>query len=171
EKMKQVNAAFHCLLSLLPDAVAGEDVGPPPSEPVHGGASTHGKSNRFQVFFSAFAAGLKKFVQKRKKAKVQAAGCFGQRQAAQAKSRVQTAGSTRKTAFEAMFQNAVNQNLTGAQPRCYPKTRPSRCYTTYGKYFDPVTGRPRRVGPMKNRGLGPVEKISPVSPVSPVEKY
>lgn len=168
EKMKQVNAAFHCLSSLLPDAVAGDDVGPIPSDPTHGCASTYGKSNWFHGFFSAFAAGLKKFGQERKKTKVQAADRFGRREAARAHSRVQTVGRARTTAFEAMFQSAVNQNPAGAQPRFYPKNRPSRCYTNYGKYFDPATGRLKNVGHMKNRGMGPVEKISPISPV---EKY
>lgn len=165
EKMKQVNTAFHFLVSLLPDPVAGQTH----SDPNHGCDSTHGKHNGSHGFFASLAAGLKKFRHARKKTKVQAAGHFGQ--TTRTYCRAKNAGGTRKTTFETLFQNAVNHNLAGVQPRFHPKIRPSGCYARYGKCLDPVTGRPRNMGYMKSRSVGPVEKISPISPVSPVKKH
>ncbi|WP_320044846.1 DnaJ domain-containing protein [uncultured Desulfobacter sp.] len=171
EKMKQVNAAFYFLLPLLPDTLVEEDVGQSPSDLTHGCASTHGKSFGFQRFFSALAAVLKKNRKEREKTHTQEADRFGRTPTIQTDCRAKTAVRTRKTVFETMFQNAVNHNPAGIQPRFHPKPSPSGGYVNYRKYFDPVTGRPRNVGHMKNRGVGPVEKISPISPVSPVKRH
>lgn len=171
EKMKQVNEAFHFLFPLLPDTVVGRDVGQNPSDFSHGCAQTHCSGEKFQGFFGALAAGLKKCRNERRKAKVQGTGSFGQTHKPGSHCRAGTAARTRKTEFDTMFQNAVNHNLAGTKPRVHPKNRSPGCSANYRKYFDPVLGRPRNMGHMKNRGVGPVEEISPIAPVSPMKRY
>lgn len=171
EKMKQVNEAFHFLFPLLPDTVVGQDVGQNSSGFSHGRVQTHCSGKKLQAFFLALAAGLKKHRNGRRKAKVQGTGSFGQMHKPRSHCRAGTAGRTRKIEFETMFQNAVNHNLAGTKPRVHPKNRSPACYANYRKYFDSVLGRPRNMGRLKKRGVGPVEEISPIAPVSPIKRY
>jgi|GEM_PF-1413760 len=171
EKMKQINEAFHFLLPLLTDIVVGPGVGQNPPDFNQGCASTHFSGKRFQGFFSSLVAGLKKRCNGRKKATAQGTGRFGKTHKPGAHCRAGTAGRTRKTAFETVFQNAVNDDLAGAKPRVHPPKRPPGCYANYRKYFHSVPGRSGNLGHMKNRGVGPVAKISPIAPVSPVKRH
>ncbi|QBH11615.1 hypothetical protein DO021_04690 [Desulfobacter hydrogenophilus] len=171
EKMKQVNEAFHFLLPLLPDTIVEPGVGQNPSTSSQGCASIHCSGKRFQGFFSSLVAGLTKRCKGKKKAKVQGAGRFGQTHKSGAHCRADTVDRTRKTPFETVFQNAVNHNPAGTKPRGYQKNRPPGCCANYRKYFNSVTGRPGNMGHIKNRGVGPVEKISPIAPVSSVKEH
>ena len=168
EKMKQINEAFHFLLPLLPDIVMGSGVGQNPSAFSQGCAATHCSGKRFQVFFSSLVAGLKKRCRGRKKATVQGTGGFGQTHKPGAHCRAGTAGRTRKTTFDTVFKDAVNDNLAGAKSRIHPPKRSQDCYANYRKYFNLVPGN---VGHMKNRRVGPVEEIRPIAPVSPVKRH
>ena len=129
EKMKQLNEAFHFLFPLLPDTVVEQDVGQKPSDSIHGCAQTHCSGGKFQGFFSALAAGLKKCRNGRRKAKVQETGSFGQTDKPGSHCGAGKAGRTRKIEFETMFQNAVNHNLAGTKPRVHPKNRSPGCYS------------------------------------------
>lgn len=171
EKMKQVNAAFHCLLTLLPDTIVGKDAGQHASECIQRATATRNRGNTCRNFFSTLAAAFKKCSNGRTRATVKRAAPFDKPKKAGPRCRTGTRGGTGITAFEAIFQNVVNNNLSDSQTRFHPKSLFSVRYGSYKKYFDPVSGRPTNRGHMKNRGAGPVEAISPISPVSPVKRH
>ncbi|WP_157238020.1 DnaJ domain-containing protein [Desulfobacter curvatus] len=171
KKMKQLNGAFHFLLPLLPDMVVEQHVGQNPSDFKPGCVQTHRSGKTFQRFFSALAAGLKKCSNGRRKVKVQTADHVGETHKPRAHFRTGTAGRARETKFETMFQNAVNHNPAGTKPRLQPQTGSPGRYTNCRNYFGLVSGRPINMVRMRNRGVGPVEKISPISPVSSVKRH
>lgn len=169
EKMKQVNEAFHFLLPLLPDTVAGQGIeqgaGQSPADSIHGCAPAHCSGEKSRGFFSFLAAGLKKCCHGKRGANVQGTASAGQPHRLRPHRRAGTVRRSGKTEFETVFQNAVHHSQAGTKPLLRSKTRPPGRYADYRKYF-PVPGYSRKMGCMKNRGLGPVEAISPVSPVT-----
>ena len=168
EKMKQLNEAFHFLLPLLADTGVGENA----SDVSHGGAPTQCSGKRFHDFLSSLAAGLKKRCIGRRRVKFQGTGSAGPTHKSGTHCRTgATAGRTKDTAFETVFQDAVHHTQAGAKLRFHSKSSVPGRYAHYKKYFDSVSGRPRNMGRMKNRGMGPVEEISPIAPVSPVKRH
>nr|WP_319493829.1 DnaJ domain-containing protein [uncultured Desulfobacter sp.] len=168
EKMKQLNEAFHILLSLLPQNVVGQEDDQRPSAFNHDRTSTHGSRNLFQDFFSTLVAGLKKHCHENKDTSAKKTGRFGQ---ARPHCREGKSAGTRRTAFETVFQNAVKHNREGgaAFRTCVPK-RSVGSSAGYRRYFNSAPGRSGTMGCVKNRGRGPVEAINPISPMSPVKR-
>lgn len=165
EKMKQVNEAFHFLLPLLPDIDVEQDAGQKPSDFSSDCVQRYGGFKHLQHFFSALAAGLKKCVGRRRRANDQAADRFGQVHKPGVKYRTGTLGRARKSTFEAIFEGAVNHNPADNPPRFHSKTGHPGCYADYGRYVDPAVGHSVTLWRAKNKGVGPVEEISPILPV------
>ncbi|WP_321492296.1 J domain-containing protein [uncultured Desulfobacter sp.] len=168
EKMKQINDAFHFLLPLLADADIRTGVGQNPLNPGHACDQTRCGRKRSQGFFSFLASGLKKRFSERKWVNVQETRRTGQT------CRDKPVERNPKTQFETMFQNAVNHRVNHRQTDVPPQFQSPKsvraCNVRYGKGFTSTPGYPVHMIGRKNRGMGPVEKISPISPVSPVQR-
>lgn len=168
EKMKQLNEAFHFLLPLLPDTDAWKGGGKSPSDVNQGDGPPQCRIKRSGNFFSSLVAGLGKFRDAGKRAKVRGTGCTGQTDGMQR--RAGNAGRTKQTEFETVFRHTVNLHQAGGKPRTQPVTGPQSRYANYGTYFNATRVAPGHMSRMNKRGVGPVQEISPIAPVSPVKR-